>query len=760
MVVILVIGIKNVDYTNHFEQRNHAENIGQRLKPYASDRNVRRGGYKRSSVHDSGISREFRVVRDNRVNQNSDREAKSSTHVSSLDNVQRLNNISEKSSSVAPNNQRHWGSRSYQKPNGVRNFRPKVARDFHSDDRNGYYEKKSAVMGSESQDTVTKPNNLHSQAGSNVSSNVVGVYASASDPVHVPSPDSRSPAAISVIRREVGVVGSRRQSSDSNSKQSLQQGSINNLHLSKPSKTESFQQTCVVSRNDLTPATAVESAVVSSTGSRSSTHFGTRMHQQSLTHQKGALPGKEWKPKTNQKASVTSPGVIGSPVKSVTQQADNSKNDEREADQLKDAFSQVNIQDSQNVIIAKHIRVPENDRCRLTFGTFGVESDDIENSDSNFEAVNDIDESTEPSHSNQQTSSVEDQVHNSESSSPSGGSSENQSPEKKDSCGISNTDEFSDMGLVHNSPTLTASKSQQQQEATELPNFSAYDQQAVYDISYFRPSIDDAVRGSGLPSPQEVISSQAANNVVTSSVGIMQQQQAPMAQMYPPVHVSHYAMQYRQLIPPVYVPPMVPGFSGNPGYPHLSNGSSYVLMPGGSSHLPANSLKYGVQQFKPFPVGSPAGFGNLANPSGYAINAPGVVGGPTSLDDSSRLKYKDNLYVPNPQAETSEVWIQNHREIPGMQSTPYFNMQGQTAHPAAYLQSHTGHASFNGSGVTPSSQMQFTGMYPPQPAGMPNAHHIASGNIGVGVAPPTPGAQVGTYQQPQLSHHLNWTANF
>lgn len=34
----------------------------------------------------------------------------------------------------------------------------------------------------------------------------------------------------------------------------------------------------------------------------------------------------------------------------------------------------------------------------------------------------------------------------------------------------------------------------------------AYDQQPVYDISYFRPSIDDAVRGSGLPSPQEVIS--------------------------------------------------------------------------------------------------------------------------------------------------------------------------------------------------------------------------------------------------------------
>ena len=85
-------------------------------------------------------------------------------------------------------------------------------------------------------------------------------------------------------------------------------------------------------------------------------------------------------------------------MKSVSQQVDNSKNDEREVDQLKDKLSQVKIQDSRNVIIAKHIRVPENDRCRLTFGTFGVESDDIENPDSNFEAVDDIDESMAQSH--------------------------------------------------------------------------------------------------------------------------------------------------------------------------------------------------------------------------------------------------------------------------------------------------------------------------------------------------------------------------
>lgn len=136
---------------------------------------------------------------------------------------------------------------------------------------------------------------------------------------------------------------------------------------------------------------------------------------------------------------------------------------------------------------------------------------------------------------------------------------------------------------------------------------------------------------------------------------MVQQQPPHVAQMYPQVHVSHYAnlMPYRQFISPVYVPPMaVPGYSNNPAYPHMSNGNSYLLMPGGGSHLNANSLKYGVQQFKPVPAGSPTGFGNFTNPAGYAMNAPGVVGGATGLEDSSRMKYKDgNLYVPNPQVK-------------------------------------------------------------------------------------------------------------
>lgn len=99
----------------------------------------------------------------------------------------------------------------------------------------------------------------------------------------------------------------------------------------------------------------------------------------------------------------------------------------------------------------------------------------------------------------------------------------------------------------------------------------------------------------------------------------------------------------------------VPGYSNNPAYPHPSNGSSYVIMPGNNSHLTPGGVKYGIQQFKPVPAGSPAGFGNFAGPTGYTVNTPGVVGSTPGHEDTSRLKYKDSLYVPNPQVRYSSL---------------------------------------------------------------------------------------------------------
>jgi len=106
---------------------------------------------------------------------------------------------------------------------------------------------------------------------------------------------------------------------------------------------------------------------------------------------------KEWKPKSSQKSSITSPGVIGTPTKSSSPPTDNSKCMELNAANLQDKFSRVNIHENQNVIIAQHIRVPESDRCKLTFGSFGVEFDPSRNSTPGFQAVGISEESNRES---------------------------------------------------------------------------------------------------------------------------------------------------------------------------------------------------------------------------------------------------------------------------------------------------------------------------------------------------------------------------
>ncbi|KAJ6711696.1 HYDROXYPROLINE-RICH GLYCOPROTEIN-LIKE [Salix purpurea] len=69
---------ENMSYRGSVDSRKHSENFDQGMRPHTfSDRNARRGGYTRpASPGTRGINREFRVVRDNRVNQNTSREPK------------------------------------------------------------------------------------------------------------------------------------------------------------------------------------------------------------------------------------------------------------------------------------------------------------------------------------------------------------------------------------------------------------------------------------------------------------------------------------------------------------------------------------------------------------------------------------------------------------------------------------------------------------------------------------------------------------
>ncbi|KAL0441367.1 UNVERIFIED_CONTAM: hypothetical protein Sradi_0075600 [Sesamum radiatum] len=683
-----------------------------------------------------------------------------------------------KSSETSAHQKPPVGQHSSEALNSPTDSQPRRTKDATSggNDRKEMLGEKRAQIPSATSRVQTKANSAPPHSANSSTSSVLGVYSSSSDPVHVPSPHSRPAANVGAIRREVGVVGPRRQSSENSAKPSASQStSLPNTQSGRDSHSrESTRPFNAIPKSDqsnqnMAPESAVPGALLADLFQVISMVAGL------INSWVIRKPNKEWKPKASVKPSANGPGVIGTPAKTVSPPPDNPEDLKKESAQVQNNMSRLNLSENPNVIIAAHIRVSETDRCRLTFGSLGTELD--ANTNSIAEGADEL--STEPSGSvsvsapessgdeptgGKQVEMTDDSGRSSGSNSPdSGAVSDDQMTEKKETSSPQNLDNYGDVRLVQDSsPSYLRNRC----SSKILLNCQAYRVMTHrWDMIYHTSAqllmklLED-----------QVLSTHTTNAIPASTIAMVQQQQQQqqqqLAQMYPQLHVSHFAnlMPYRQFLSPVYVPPMpVPGYSNSPAYPHPSNGSSYLLMPGNSSHLTPSGVKYGIQQFKPVPTGSPTGFGNFTNPTGYAINTPGVVGSAGGHDDSSRLKYKDSLYVPNPQAETSEIWM-NPRDLPGLQSASYYNMPGQTPHPA-YLTSHSGHASFNAAAAAAqSSHMQFPGMYhpPPQPTPIASPHHLGptiGGNVGVGVAAPAPGAQVGAYQQPQLGH-LNWTGNF
>ena len=123
-------------------------------------------------------------------------------------------------------------------------------------------------------------------------SSAVGVYSSSTDPVHVPSPDSRSSGAVGAIGRDVGVVGGRRRSSDNSLKQSSvpNSSSANSLVGKDGTSTNSFQSFNIISMTEqFSETNLTEYPFPDMAVSRSSVNnqHNNRQHQQSVGHQRG-----------------------------------------------------------------------------------------------------------------------------------------------------------------------------------------------------------------------------------------------------------------------------------------------------------------------------------------------------------------------------------------------------------------------------------------------------------------------------------------
>ncbi|CAH8292972.1 unnamed protein product [Eruca vesicaria subsp. sativa] len=726
----------------------------------------------------TGSKREFRVVRDNRSNPNVGEELKHTSAQSSGLNI---------SKAMASQNQKGLTG-------GLGNRRSPGDQDFAEDCNSaGDVRLRDAEIAPLQHPTKKELSDGKQTARSVTLASTnsdIGVYSSSTDPVHVPSPVSRS-SPVGAIQREVRGRGFGGKPSENVGKDpSASAGSLSGSSIRKIGTPNAYRSSSPNSKIDQVSQTTLRESVLPSEKNRPllNRQRGNRGSQNARTqqvggHTKGVSQNKEWKPKPIQKPVGHNPGVIGAPAKSqACRSDDNSINLESEAVKVQDKLSHVHISESQNVIIADHIRVPETDRCQLTFGSFVQEFSSSINSESAFQESCSSEELRETDRSSPVSSPespgdkpidiLDDQVRVSESDSRVSVASEQQLPEEKEAHRSDNLDEYSEIQLLNrDGPHYTPLEFEQHKDSPELQKVSAYGNHGSYDFQYLSPAMNENVRGQGLPSQQEVLSTQMVNNGPSSTVPMLQQQQqqqqASMQQMYPQVQVAHFPnlMPYRQFVSPVYVPQMpMAGYSGNPAAyaQHPSNGNSYVLMPGGGGSHPipgSNGVKYGIQQFKPVPT--PTGFGTYNNPNGYQMNSPNVIGNAMGLEDPSRMKYKDgNIYVPNPQQpETSDIWMQNQRDLSSLQSPPYYNVAGQAPH-GAYIPSHTSHPSFNAAAQSP--QMQFQGLFhPSQPGAMANPHHMGpglGGNVGVGVVP-SPPSQLGAYQQSQHGHP-NWGANF
>jgi hypothetical protein len=208
-----------------------------------------------------------------------------------------LRSLTETSGSQKPSG----GRSSSQTLNGPTDSHPRHARDVSSRGTDGkpvLEEKRASIPNTNSRVPAAKSNNSHPNPTTLASSSsAVGVYSSSTDPVHVPSPDSRYSGAVGAIKREVGVVGVRRQSSENSVKTSAMPSSLSNSLLGKDgsSTEESLRPLNTISRTDqLSQTTTTDTVIANMSVSRTflSNQYNSRPHQ--LTgHQKGILVENE-----------------------------------------------------------------------------------------------------------------------------------------------------------------------------------------------------------------------------------------------------------------------------------------------------------------------------------------------------------------------------------------------------------------------------------------------------------------------------------
>ncbi|KAJ1296731.1 hypothetical protein BS78_01G324800 [Paspalum vaginatum] len=719
-------------------------------------RNITRGGYSRSSL--LGFTQEFRIVKDNRSKQKEVVETLPQvSHNSDSHNECAVSNVGDRSSTeklsthhrLATHNVNGHGAA--QADSGTKSaaqahdkeVRPSSVQKLEqSEGAQTTFVGSHAVFGKSNQNRVVTMDSEKNNFGE--------LCCSSSDPIHVPSPGSKSAGTYGAIKREVGVVGAREHPSDSAAKNTSNSDSLVKVASApkdNPSKEHQSGPSSVSQRNNRFNL----SAPLSNRASHRVSHTKVSPHL-------------EWKPKSispssiNHEVTAAPPGAP-SPVGDVNK---------AEVAGLSKKLSQANVS-HEHVIIPEHIRIPDSERKHLIFGTFESVIEPKAPVTASYDILTKEDSND---HSSSRVTTLDSIV--SPHVTPNDNEKDNVSsvPVSEHQQSLTETLEDHSPGVIgeYASNEIISSKvthSQPIQHQDAMPNFKAYETDTKYGISFVTKAVDGEAAQS-IAYPSETMGLQPANSYQIPASAAAQ----PVAQMYPQ---QFQVPQYPNFLPYRHVfsnfssqygsPMVVPNYSSNPAFPQLAHNSNYLVMPNGASQLAASGMKYGSsQQYKQVFQGTPTGYSRYANHNSYSVNN-GVSGSTAGIEDTNMSKYKDNsLYAPNPQAETADLWVQGHREIPNVPSGPFYNMVGQPVSPhAAYLAPHNGHASFSPAPSHP-AHLQYMGfphaLHPTSmtmvqnPQGMVHQPGVPplAGNLGLEMSP---GGQVGAFQQNPFGH-LAW----
>ncbi|PSS16068.1 GBF-interacting protein like [Actinidia chinensis var. chinensis] len=642
-----------------------------------------------------------------------------------------------------------------------------------------------------------------------------GVYFSASDPVLVPSHDSRLPGAVVAIKREVG----------------SQRTPAEQISLA-PSEGKSIAAISEVGSSSAQGTIASKSLVVVS-----SIHGGSSTIRPSLNYRnrsqqviQKAGPSKEWKPKPPNPIPAQGSGTTGSTEVPTIAEANaqlqhiSSALDSNEANsKLHRKLEELHVSDGQHVIIPNHLHVPEAEKIGFCFGSFDTNfgfsmgHNNIPENDRNPTPLSETSESVEEA-AEQSSSNLNALERTGEGDYPDYPQSPRHVPEnllagegdvssttfpeytesKKETSLPLEGDQYS---MVHTSPSYSfgfmppmvnsqiapfESSDAQARDVSRLPSFVVpppFDPVSYY-AQFYRPGTDSDGRISPFQSPgvatkyngnvsvltpqtsqsvqeggNSVLSSSAGPTLLTQAAGVMQSS-IPVAQQPLPffrhpngMPISHY--------PPNYIPY---GHYFSPVYvppqaihQFLSNGGfPHQPQAGGVYPTPPGpTAKYSLPQYKVATNTANSAHVGVASSYGPYGSTPAGYN-PISASTAGNSTLNEDLNTPQ--------FKENNVYIAGQQSegsSVWFNAPGRDI---SGLQA----SSFYN--IPPQSQVTFTptqsghgtfaGIYhPAQAVSATIVHPLLQQSQPMAAPVDIMGPTTSVYQQPQHTQ-INWPNNY